>query len=373
MDKKLTNQVGTNENVINGVAVEPVNEVKPDNGNSSCPGHETRAQRGVGIGWKIAAIVIGICLILAIAFIVISNVSTQGSNDTYKYGAASSDFEPAEEEYMVDADMVAATEGSMAATAAGDTGTWTSMQSRSSDSSQNVSSQSKIIYTVYMNMQTTAFDSAVQNISELITQYGAYCESEYLSNASSGYRDASYTIRVPAENLDAFLEQVGNVCTVTYMNRYAEDVSEYYYDTESRLTTAKTKLERLQELLKEAENMEDIIAIEEAITDVESDIDNYSGSIRYYDSQISYSTVTIGLSEVYEVTEEKAPLTFAEKISDAFSQGMKAFGDFMKNLVVWLAGSWIWIIIAVAVIVAAVIIICKCVKKKKCRSTSRLE
>ncbi len=370
MNDKTTNQMEINEDVTNGSAVNKLGEPEQSNEKSSCTSSETGMSKGVGIGWKIAAIVIGICLILSVAFIVLSNVlAFKGTGSTYDYRTENIDYKSTDGEYLLDDDMVAAEEGAAGAMAASDNGTWSNVQSNSSDSSQNVNDQSKIIYTVYMNMQTTAFDSAVQNISELVNQHGAYFESEYLSNVSSSYRSASYTIRVPAENLDAFLEQVGNVCTVTSVNRYAEDVSENYYDTQTRLTTAKTKLARLQELLKEAQNMEDIIAIEEAITDVESDIDSYSGSIRYYDSQISYSTVTINLSEVYEVIEEKAPKTFGERIADSFSQGLKAFGNFIKNFVVWLAGSWIWLIIVIAVIAAAIIIICKCAgKKKKCNS-----
>ncbi len=363
MDNKTINQTEINENVIDGSSAGKSEETESKCESSSCVSNGTKPRKGVGIGWKIAAIAIGICLILAVAFIGISNVLT--SDSTYRYGAVSQTYKSSDDEYLLDDDMVAAEESAAGATAASDNGIWSGMQSKSSDSSQNVNDQSKIIYTVYMNMQTTAFDSAVQNISDLVDQYGAYFESEYLSNASSSYRSASYTVRVPVENLETFLEQVGNVCTVTSMNRYAEDVSENYYDIETRLTTAKTKLTRLQELLKEAQNMEDIIAIEEAITDVESDIDSYSGSIRYYDSQISYSTVTINLSEVYEVVEEKVPTTFGEKIADSFSQGIKAFGNFIKNFVVWLAGSWTWLIIVIAAIAAATIIICKCAKKKK--------
>ena len=370
MDDKTINQGKIKENVIDSSSAGKSEETGSKCEKSSCGGHETEPRKGVGIGWKIAAIVIGICLILSVAFIVLSNVlAFKETGSTYDYGSENIEYKSTDGEYLLDDDMVAAEESAAGAVAVSDSGTWSGMQSRSSDSSQNVNDQSKIIYTVYMNMQTTAFDSAVQNISDLVNQNNAYFENEYLSNASSSYRYASYTIRVPAENLEAFLEQVGNVCTVTSVNRYAEDVSENYYDIETRLTTAKTKLARLQELLKEAQNMEDIIAIEEAITDVESDIDSYSGSIRYYDSQISYSTVTINLSEVYEVVEEKVPTTFGEKIADSFGQGIKAFGNFLKNFVVWLAGSWIWLIIVIAAIAAAIIIVCKCTgKKKKCNN-----
>lgn len=54
----------------------------------------------------------------------------------------------------------------------------------------------------------------------------------------------------PAAEYEHFCEQVGSLCHVTYMSSSAENITEEYYDTDSRLKTAQIKLERLQELLE---------------------------------------------------------------------------------------------------------------------------
>ena len=224
--------------------------------------------------------------------------------------------------------------------------------------------QAKIIYNVYMNLQTKEFENAVSGIESMIRANAGYTESQYISNYSGSYRSANYVIRVPAANLDALISQMGDLCTITYVNRSSEDVSESYYDVEPRLTTAKTKLARLQELLAQAEDMEDIITIESAISDTEWLIDNYSGTLRYYDSQVSYSTVTVNLEEVYEVVVEEAPVSFGDKVSQAFQQGLRGFGNFLKNFVIWLANSWIVLLIIAAVVVTACLII-RWIRRKK--------
>ena len=223
----------------------------------------------------------------------------------------------------------------------------------------------KIIYTVDMNMQTTEFDIAAEGIDDTVNRLGGYYENQSITNNSGSYRNAFYAIRIPAENLNEFLDQVGGICTVTYINRYSQDVSENYYDIKSRLDTAKTKLERLQDLLAEAEDMEDIITIESAISDTEWEIDNYSGTIRYYDSRVSYSTVNITLKEVYEVIVEEAPMTFGDRISQAVSQGFKGFGYVLEDIVLWFAVSWIWLVVIAAIVVIIVVIIKKRSNKKR--------
>ena len=109
-------------------------------------------------------------------------------------------------------------------------------------------------------------------ITELVKSCGGYFESKSLSNRSSGYRYGEFTVRVPAAEYEHFCEQVGSLCHVTYMSSSAENITEEYYDTDSRLKTAQIKLERLQELLSKADNMADIITIESAISDTEYEL-----------------------------------------------------------------------------------------------------
>lgn len=221
----------------------------------------------------------------------------------------------------------------------------------------------KIIYRVSMEMQTKEYENTLSEIEQAIAANNGYSESQNLSNGSNSYRSAYYTIRIPVENLDSFLAQTEEIAAVTNINKSAEDVSENYYDIQSRLVSAQTKLARLQELLREAEDMADIIELESAISDAQWEIDSYTGSLKYYDSQIQYSTVTISLQEVYEVVTEEVPQTFGEKIAQAFSQGVRSVGAFFKNAVLWISASWIWILI-VAVAAALVILIIRHIRRR---------
>ena len=148
---------------------------------------------------------------------------------------------------------------------------------------------SKIIYTAYLTIDTTEFEDAQKQIETITKAQGGYFENLDQGNFSSSYRSATYQIRVPAENFDAFLKETKGCGTVTSISQNASDVSDYYYDVESRLETAKTKLARLQDLLSQAQNMTDIITIEGEIANVQWEIDDLSGTLQHYDSQVNYS------------------------------------------------------------------------------------
>ena len=107
----------------------------------------------------------------------------------------------------------------------------------------------KLIYRANIDMESTEFDTAVQGLTDLVARLGGYFENSELDNYAN-YRRASYVVRLPSENFETFCGAVGELCQVNSLSRSAEDVSERYYDTESRLVTQQTKLARLQELLR---------------------------------------------------------------------------------------------------------------------------
>ena len=157
---------------------------------------------------------------------------------------------------------------------------------------------------------------------------------------------------MPAERFQEFLNQAGELFSVRSQTQSAKNVSEYYYDMESRLETAKIKLARLQDLLAKAENMEDIITIESAISDTEYQIENLSGELRHYDSLIGYSTIYVNLQETYQVTEQQtAPLTFGERMSRAFQSGLRSFKYFLEDLALFLAEAWLPLVVIAAIVV----------------------
>ena len=224
----------------------------------------------------------------------------------------------------------------------------------------------KMIYSAHIEMQTLSYEQAVEDIAALVERSGAYFEQKNFSNYSSGYRHASYTVRVPAEQFADFCAQVGTLCHVTWQDDSAENISEQYYDTQSRLETAQIKLARLQELLKKAENMEDIITIESAISETEYEIEDLSGAMRHYDALVDYATVDLELSEVYRLSgTEDAPKSFGEKLANAFTDGLAATGQTLEDFAVWLAYSWLDVLIFAAVVFVAVKLIGRLRRGKK--------
>ena len=216
----------------------------------------------------------------------------------------------------------------------------------------------KMIYRGYLELESTDFDGAVAGLQQLVAAVGGYYESSSTNNYSA-YRFASFVVRVPSASYHSFCASVGDLAQLNSQRHTTENISEAYYDTESRLVTQRTKLERLQELLAKAEKMEDIITLESAIAETELQIEYLTGSLRKYDALVDYATVDISLQEVYELTELEQPVVgFGAKLAEAFKTGTSNFVDDLERFALRFARNWvsrlIWLVIWVVVIILVV-------------------
>ena len=232
----------------------------------------------------------------------------------------------------------------------------------------------KLIYRASIELESTEFDASVIGLDALVQKLGGYYEQSELNNYNGRYRRGYYTVRVPAANFDAFCSGVGELCKLNNISRSAEDVSEAYYDLESRLATQRTKLERLQSLLKKADVMEDIIELESAISDTELAIEQLTGSLRRYDSLVGYSTVNITLAEVYKLTETEEPaIGFGAKLAAAFKTGTNNFVDGLGDFIIGFARGWVGWLIFIAIVAVIVLLIRRGVRRGRERRGEKLE
>lgn len=213
----------------------------------------------------------------------------------------------------------------------------------------------KMVYTASIQAETQDYDACTAALEELVDRLGGYLEYASSDSRGDGSRSASYTVRVPAKEFRGFLKTVGEISHVTSQDQNAENISERYYDTESRLETQKTKMERLQTLLSKAENMEDIIDLENAISETEYQIEQLTGSLRHYDSLVDFATIDVRLREVLRLTTvEEAPPAFGSRLGNAFTDGLRGFGDFLQDVAVYLAYNWTWMVLLALVILLVV-------------------
>ena len=249
------------------------------------------------------------------------------------------------------------------------------------DSEVYRNSGAKLIRRAELTIQTEQFDQSDQALKQLVASCGGYLEQA--SVYSGGSRDANanrsgeYIIRVPADKFNQFFSGAGGLGYVTNKSETSDDVGEHYYDTEVRLKTQRAKQERLLSLLEKAETMEDIIALENALSEAEYQIEQYSSTLNRYDALISFSTFSISLLEVSRVTQEVGEAaSLGERMADGFQTSFLGLVQGGRSLLIWFSYN-LFLVVILAVAAAAAVIVgsreLKKLKQKEARSEDKEE
>lgn len=226
----------------------------------------------------------------------------------------------------------------------------------------------KWIVTVNMDVETEDLDVLLSAVGEQIESLGGYVEAQRIYNgsnyASHRYRSASMTVRVPAELVDSFTEQVAGISNVVTNNKNLEDVTLSYVATESRMNALKAEEERLLELMAQAENMSDLLEIESRLTEVRYELENVTSQLRLYDNQVDYATIYLSIEEVQEYTEVEEK-TLWQRIATGFINSLKGVGSFFVELFVFLIVALPYIAVFGGIAVLVVVIVRRKRKQKK--------
>lgn len=243
--------------------------------------------------------------------------------------------------------------------------------SGSTETPQVQDTNRKLIKNVDMDVETEEFDTLLDKMEKKVDSLGGYVESSYTYNGSSYYgsnnRNASMTIRIPAEKLDDFLSEVAESSNVISRNDSVTDITLQYVDMESHKKALLAEQDRLLELMEQVETIEDIITLESRLSEVRYQIESMESQLRTYDNQVSYSTIYLNINEVTKLTPVKEQSTW-EKISTGFVESLYGVGtgilNFIIRFIISLPYLVVWAIV-IFVIVLIIKLIRKSMKKRK--------
>lgn len=234
----------------------------------------------------------------------------------------------------------------------------------------------KIIKTVHMSTETEEFDKFINNISAKVDALGGYLESTDISgrsiNSSSDYlRNANITARIPSQRLGDFVTHITDNSNITNKSESAEDVTLSYADTKAHVSSLRTEQDRLNELIKEANDIDTLIILEKRLTEVRYEIESFESQLRTMDNKVDYSTVYLNVSEVRKYTPVVTePLSFSEKVSQGFKESVadviEGVVNFVAELIIaspYIIVLLIFLAIIILIIFIIVRIIIKAVKK----------
>lgn len=195
--------------------------------------------------------------------------------------------------------------------------------------------EQKIIKQAQLRFETDNLENTFNQIKKAIIAHNGNILND---TEGKNYDNVSrvLVIKVPSQNFDRFIDAVSK--GVSYFDEKqisAEDVTEQFIDLTSRLHTKKKLEERYLQILQKATKVSEILEIEKQISAIREEIESKEGQLKYLESRVSESTVTI---EFYKTIAEKEgiKISYGSKIWNALKSGFYSLSDFLISLIsVW--------------------------------------
>ena len=214
------------------------------------------------------------------------------------------------------------------------------------ETNSQLTNNKKLILTANLDLETMNLDETVSELLSAVNINGAYIQSSSAySTGSRRYYTA--TIRIPADKYSDFIGVIKGSGNAVSYNEQIDDVTDTYTDLEARITALKAEEERVLDFYKRAETLEELLLVEQRLSDIRYEIEHRQAKIKNYDLLVSYSTLNISISETKEYTPIQK--SFGSRFVESFKNGLTNFICFLEDIAIELAYN-VWGILLLVVI-----------------------
>jgi hypothetical protein len=156
-------------------------------------------------------------------------------------------------------------------------------------------------YDVTMRIVVQNISAALDSLKTMTATLKGYMQSMEAN---------TITLRIPSARLNEAFDQMGKLGEITSRSIKGTDVTEEMRDLDIRLRTTEETRNRLAELLKKSDKVEELLKVEKEMQRVVGELELIKGRIKYLSHAVAYSTITVALNSSVAQTELREVMPF---------------------------------------------------------------
>lgn len=197
--------------------------------------------------------------------------------------------------------------------------------------------QRKIIMNADISLRVENAREAMAELQNLANYSRGYVVDAKLEGSDEGGWNAHVVLRIPAGNYSSALASIRELGTVRQERQYTEDVTDQYYDLETRIKIATEYEQQLRDLALKAETFEEWLKLTQQINETRVQIENMTGQLRRLQNLVEYSTLNVTLWQPAKGVEIRPePKGLWDRMSQAFTESTQGVWELSQSLIVWL-------------------------------------
>lgn len=234
--------------------------------------------------------------------------------------------------------------------------------------------EEKLVYHCNLDIETLDYPATMVSIKETISKYGGVIQSESESDSGHDWYYADYRktggtmhnyleVRIPSKDYQNFLSELDGVGKIIAKSTSVDNISQKYYDTTAQIEALQIQEKNLLAMLEKCETIEDMITVEQRLSEVQYELNTLQTNRRYMDMDVAYSYVNISVSEVMEYRQDSEPVrrnTFVDRLKNTVASTGRGFLYFLEGL--------LFLVISLAPYILIIALICFVFLRKKIRN-----
>ncbi|GAA4900844.1 uncharacterized protein DUF4349 [Stackebrandtia albiflava] len=198
-----------------------------------------------------------------------------------------------------------------------------------SDTPVDVSADRQIVYTAGLSVESDDPAGLADDATDLVTDAGGFVAADE-RGLDPHHVWASLVLKVPADRFETVLTSLAELGTELSRNVATVDTTGTVVDLESQIATKRASVERVRELLDGAQDLDQIVLLEDELTTRETELASLLARQRDLAEQVGYATITLTVSPPDTRTPvESGPDGFWEGLA----VGWSGFLGFLTGLV----------------------------------------
>ncbi|HEX9548909.1 MAG TPA: DUF4349 domain-containing protein [Acidimicrobiales bacterium] len=149
---------------------------------------------------------------------------------------------------------------------------------------------------VQLRVQRGQLASAVNQLTSMSGGFGGYV-ADTKSSEGSNTPTADITLEVPVDQFDAALTRTRSLGKPISVSTTSKDVTAEYVDLDARIHSLQVTRDQFLQILAKATTIGDILAVQQQLSGVQTQLEELQGQQRVLDNQTKFSTLAIHVSE----------------------------------------------------------------------------
>jgi hypothetical protein len=187
----------------------------------------------------------------------------------------------------------------------------------------------KVISTAILTIEVVNVQLAINDITNITIESGGFVSSSSISDIGSDRKNGHLTARVPQKSFYSTIEKIDALGTEKHRQVSGQDVTEEFIDLGARLNNLQKQEMRLQDILKMATTVKDIIEVEHELERVRGEIESLTGRLNYLNRSVEMSTITVNVVEPALITGN------GWGISDALRDAVRGFIESVRGIIIF--------------------------------------